>query len=96
MNKTYLMITIENIINIVCWTILAIIFNKWWVALFSILFIKTVKQVRLHHRICDKCGKHGPLASTYDEAIEKAQEAGWLIRKVGDKWDDRCPDCIGD
>ena len=32
-------IIIKNIIAIICFTILAVIFNKWWIILFALLFI---------------------------------------------------------
>lgn len=36
------------------------------------------KLIRMRIRkICDCCGKNGPLASTSEEAHEKAQDAGW-------------------
>lgn len=76
-------------ICVICWTCLAIVFNKWWLALFAFLFT----PVRLYTRFCDKCGKRSIPAFTYNRAIENAKAAGWVIRKVGDKWDDRCPDC---
>lgn len=34
---------IKNIICIICWTALAIVFNKWWIALFAILFMSNLK-----------------------------------------------------
>lgn len=34
---------IDNSVNIVCWTALAIYFNKWWIALFAILFTSSLK-----------------------------------------------------
>lgn len=34
----------ESSINIICWTILAIHFNKWWIALFAALFASSVKS----------------------------------------------------
>lgn len=30
---------IKNIIAIICFTILAIVFNKWWIVLFSLIFL---------------------------------------------------------
>ena len=51
-------------------------FNKWGIALFALLFTSSLKtQARpagVHYRICDKCGKHSEYATTYDEAIKKA------------------------
>lgn len=35
---------IKNIISLVCFTILAIIFNHWWIVLFSALFMSYVER----------------------------------------------------
>ena len=35
----YIFIWIKNIISLSLWVILAIPFNKWWISLFSILFL---------------------------------------------------------
>ena len=33
---------LKNSISIICWTILAIYFNKWWIALFAALFLSSI------------------------------------------------------
>lgn len=89
---------IKNSICIICWTILAIVFDNWLLALLGGLFITSIKteDMKYYYRYCDKCGKHSPYAKSYNEAIDKAKAAGWIIRKIGDKWDDRCPECQDD
>lgn len=83
---------IKNSICVICWVILAIIFNKWWIALFGLLFLTDIKyQGAGTYRVCDKCGKHGPYTNSYNEALDKAREAGWLHIVEGNK--DYCPDC---
>lgn len=91
----YWSVAIKNSICMICWTILAIVFNKWWIALFCALCMSYVKPSAYHgyYRICDKCGKISPVADSYDKAIEKAEESGWIIKKNGNEWDDRCPEC---
>lgn len=89
-------VTIKNSICVICFTVLAVVFNEWWIVLFSGFFMTDIKTIHQYYRTCDRCGKHGPYASTYNDAIKKAKEAGWIIRKVGDKWDDRCPECRDD
>lgn len=37
MDKSLLIVTIENCVMAICWTIIACYFNKWWIALFMIL-----------------------------------------------------------
>lgn len=90
-------LTISNSISVICWTALAIVFNKWWIALFSILFLTYLKtdnkKVHKYFRYCDYCGKQSPYADSYNEAIDIAKKAGWIIQKSGDKWEDCCPTC---
>lgn len=82
---------IKNSIAILAWTILAIIFNKWWIAFFAILFMSGLKTGYKHYRICDKCGKHSPYADSYNEALDKAKKVGWIHN--ADDNEDYCPDC---
>ena len=74
----------------ICWIVLAIVFDKWWIALFSALFMSGVKTTYKSYRICDKCGKHSPYADSYNEALDKAKEAGWIHFEDNK---DYCPDC---
>lgn len=82
---------IKNSIAMLAWTALAIVFNKWWVALFALLFISELKTGYKSYRVCDKCGKHSPYADSYNEALSKAIEAGWIHVADGNR--DYCPDC---
>ena len=91
MNKNiYLSVAITNSICVICWTALAIIFHKWWIALFGILFLTSITTKR-HCRVCDRCGKHSPYANSYNEALDKAKAAGWIHYVDGNK--DYCPEC---
>lgn len=81
---------IKNSICVICWAVLAIIFNTWWIALFGLLFMTSVQSTR-YYRICDKCGKHSEYAGTSEEALNKALKAGWVHYNDGNK--DYCPDC---
>ena len=83
--------TIKNSICVICWAVLAIVFNKWWIALFGLLFISSLQTKHKFYRVCDKCGKHSPYADNYNEALKKAKEAGWIHYEDGDK--DYCSDC---
>lgn len=83
--------TIKNSICVICWVVLAIVFNKWWIALFAALFLSSLETKYKHYRVCDKCGKHSPYADSYNEALNKAKEAGWIHYVDGNK--DYCPDC---
>lgn len=91
MNKNNLWpLVISNSICIICWTALAIVFNKWWIAFFSVLFMSS-SPVQYFYRYCDNCGKHSPYAYSYNEAFKKAKEAGWIHCVDGNK--DYCPEC---
>lgn len=90
---------IKNSICVVAWVTLAIMFNKWWIALFSVLFmsdLKTHPATQQFYGVCDKCGEHSPIADNYNDALKFAKENGWSNIKVGDKWEDYRPDCQGD
>ena len=83
--------TIKNSISIICWVVLAIVFNKWWIALFAALFLSSLETKYKRYRVCDGCGKHSPYADSYNEALDKAKEAGWVHYVNSNK--DYCPDC---
>lgn len=92
MNKhIYWAWAIKNSISVICWTALAITFDKWWIALFGLLSMSSIQTKYKSYRICDKCGKHSPYADSYNEALEKAKTAGWVHFVDGNK--DYCPDC---
>ena len=82
---------IQNSIALLSWTALAIIFDKWWIALFSVLCMSSIKTAHKTYRICDKCGKHSPYADSHNEALDKAKAAGWVHYADSNK--DYCPDC---
>ena len=82
---------IKNSICVICWIALAIIFNKWWIALFAALFMSGLQTKYKSYRICDGCGKHSPYADSYNEALDKAKKVGWLHIEDGNK--DHCPEC---
>lgn len=42
--KLQIAVLIKNTISLTLWIVLAITFNKWWIALFSILFLTFVKE----------------------------------------------------
>lgn len=91
-NKTlYWSVAIKNTICVIAWIGLAIIFNKWWIALFGILFLTTIDTKRQYYRICNGCGKRSEYADTRNEAIRKAKEAGWIHNEEHDT--DYCPGC---
>lgn len=92
MNKGVLLAwAIKNTIVLICFTILAVIFNKWWIILFSMLLMTFCQTGYKCYRVCDKCGKHSPYADSYNEALDKAKEAGWIHVTEGNM--DYCPDC---
>ena len=42
--NVYKWLILKNIIAIICFTILAIVFNKWWIILFSIIFLTIIES----------------------------------------------------
>lgn len=76
---------------IICWTILAVMFSKWWIALFGLLFMSGISTKYKSYRCCDGCGKHSPYANSQNEALDKAKEAGWVHYVDGNR--DYCPEC---
>ena len=94
MNKsTWWAWAIKNSIMLICWTALAIVFHKWWIALFAALFLSSVETHKDHkyYRVCDGCGKHSEYADSYNDALDKAKAAGWVHHVDGNK--DYCPGC---
>lgn len=45
--KITIAVLLENTITIICFTILAIVFGKWWIALFSGLLLSSLKWKRV-------------------------------------------------
>ena len=87
----YWSVAIKNSICVICWTALAIIFSKWWIALFGVLFLTSIGTKHKSYRVCDRCGKHSPNANNYNDALDKAKAAGWIHHVDGNK--DYCPEC---
>ena len=82
---------ISNMLYISCWTILAFVFDRWWIALFAILFLSFPATIHKYYRVCDGCGKHSESADSYNGALDKAKAAGWIHHVDGNK--DYCPSC---
>ena len=77
MNKSMIWAwAIKNSICVICWTVLAVVFNKWWIALFGLLFLSGLTTKHKSYIVCDKCGKHSEYADSYNEALDKAKAAG--------------------
>lgn len=45
--KLQIAVLIKNTICLTLWVVLAITFNKWWIALFSILFLTSVEKKKI-------------------------------------------------
>lgn len=86
---------IANSVAFICWTVIAVVFDKWWLMLFSLLFFTSTKaEIRGNrYKVCDGCGKHGPVAETSEEAELKAVKAGWVVNVGDNKNLDFCPEC---
>lgn len=87
----HLMVVINNAIALICWVVLAIVFNKWGLALFSLLFMRSAGGYR---RMCDGCGAKSPYADSPENAIKRAAKLGWVTIDRGDGEEiDYCPKC---
>ena len=86
----YLLWAIRDSLCVSCWVALAMVFDKWWIALFGLLCISNLKTYPAYFRICDGCGKHSEISESIDGALEKAKAAGWFHYENGK---DYCPDC---
>ena len=84
---------IKNITCVALWVLLAVRFDRWWIALFSILFLSDLKASPRYRFICDRCGAYSPTGKTYDEAERLRKQAGWKREKRGEAWEDICPEC---
>ena len=91
-NKLFWICIIKNIVALICFTVLAIVFHKWWIILFALLFMSSVEtKHKSYSRVCDGCGKHSPYADSYNQALEEARLAGWV--HITDTNKDYCPQC---
>ena len=90
-NGIYLAWAFKNSVSLICWTILAIKSNTWWIALFALCFMSSLQTNIAKYRLCDGCGKHSPYAKDHNEALDKAKEAGWVHYVDGNR--DYCPEC---
>lgn len=91
-NKSLLAITIYNIVVLLVFLALSIIFKHWWIMLLSLFFIVSFPvTVRQCYRICDSCGVHSTYCDTPDKALERAIKDGWTHSDEGNL--DYCPKC---
>ena len=52
--KLQIAVLIKNTISLALWVVMAIAFNKWWIALFSILFLTSVEKEKNKEGLNDK------------------------------------------
>ena len=88
-----LIVFVKNCIVMICWTILAICFSKWWIALFAVLFMNGFKPSTVNSCYCDQCGVFLPFVGTSEELRKAEYEAGWARYKINDTYKDYCPKC---
>lgn len=76
MDKTIIWaLMFKNIMVVFVWGALAVLFDKWWIALFAIFFMSYIKVEDKKYRVCDGCGKHSPYANSYNRALDKAKKS---------------------
>ena len=72
MNKhAYWAWAIKNSTVMICFTVLTLTFNKWWIVLFALLFLSDLRTTptNTYYRVCDSCGEHSPYANTPETAL---------------------------
>lgn len=82
---------IYNILNLAIFGALALVFEKWWIILFALLFVLVPTRKVMHKRTCDICGKSTKSCDTPEEAIKEAERCGWIHIDKTDS--DFCPEC---
>lgn len=94
MNKhAYWAWAIKNCTVVICFTVLALTFNKWWIILCASLFLSDLRAVPInrYYRTCDGCGEHSPYAETPEAALKLAKDSGWEHYEATNT--DYCPKC---
>lgn len=44
LKKLYTLSVIKNSVALICFTVLAIVFNRWWIVFFSLIFMVVVEH----------------------------------------------------
>lgn len=83
---------VKNSVVVICFTVLAVSFGKWWIVLFAGFFTSSLKMGPTVSRVCDGCGKT-IYSLDWSEIDEKCKSAGWVRQKNRGEWEDFCPDC---
>ena len=83
-------VLVSNMFVLAAFICLAIIFGKWWIALFSAFFFDKVKITR--RMWCDGCGEviYG---ASLQELSNEAKRRGWKKIKHDGQFLDACPNC---
>ena len=84
---------LTQVIILIAFTVLSIIFQKWWIILFALLFTSYVKtEEKTTARTCDKCGTF--IYFKTDNQTKEYEEAGWKRMKENGVFIDVCPNCL--
>lgn len=86
---------VKNSVNAIVWAALAVIFHRWWIALFMLISMSSLetKSEPASTCWCDICGAQFPFRGKYEDLIKKKQELRWVSRIVDGKRIDVCPEC---
>lgn len=58
MDKIVIACMIKNCVAIICFTILAIVFNKWWIIFFAYLFLTSYTRTETEEKESNKNDKN--------------------------------------
>ena len=91
-SKGFLAVAFYNVIVLLVFLALAIVFKHWWIILFSVFFMSSLStNVHKYYRICDSCGTYSAPMDTYDKALDRAIKDGWTHYDEDNL--DYCPKC---
>lgn len=92
MNKNLLATTFYNIVVLLVFLALAILFEHWWIIFFGLLFSVSYRDTTKYCRTCDSCGARSTSMDTREEALYEAIKDGWIHDEATNT--DYCPKCM--
>ena len=90
-----IIVCIKNVTVLCIFAALAVVFDKWWIIFFAMLFTGGFKtEIPRHYLVCDSCGEKGPVGNSVEEARAKAKRDKWWSGvDPGGKHVDYCSKC---
>lgn len=102
-----LYVCVKDLVAIAFFCYLAVLFNHWWIVLFSIIFqsvpkvfsFQKSKTNTLHSElvdaiVCDRCGEVLLVENMEDVVTKELPQHGWRRVKIDEKWITLCKRCV--